>query len=304
MPPKKRRRGRPRPRRGRSSWLTRRKFLLFGLGGATLGGGLISSGAYSRIGAPRPTTIDTADDPDALLGLSGVPDPGAKPVFTNQTNSDMTVTLSTTADIQFDLDDDGTWSDPPVTFILAPGASQLMNLRGSVTTADVTIDATMTSGGVTTGTISMIRSFAIPAAGNILEVSGTFKSAGKSGKYEFDLQNVSDTDGTLVAIGVNGTTNPAAIEVSSGKILTVNNTQVMTTPIPVDSSDLTSNTRVDFDQNVSMPAQTSKTFEFDRFQKTGSPSNADMTEQDVRLTVYSSDGGSATTNICFGACDF
>lgn len=284
--------------------LTRRRLLGLGLAGALVGGGLVSTRAQSTINAFRANRINTAADPNALLGLSGIDTTSQMPTFTNQTGSPITVTLSSADDIQFDKDDLGNWEDPPVTFELQPGESQVYNVRGSVSFADVTIDAVITDGGSTIGSISADRTFAIPAAGNILEVAGTFKSAGKSGKYEFDLENVGSVDATLVAIGVRGTTNPNAIEVSSGKILTVDNNQVMSSIIPVDSTDLTTDTRVEFDTNATLSAGQIRTFEFDRFQQLGSPSNADMTEQDVKITIYSSDGGSATTNICFGTCDF
>lgn len=301
-------RSRERRRRDRGApplRLTRRRLLGLGLAGAVVGGGLVSTGAQSTIDAFRSNRINTAADPDALLGLSGIDTTAQMPTFTNQTGSPITVTLSSADDIQFDADDLGNWVDPPVVFDLQPGESQLYNVRGSVSFADVTIDVVIKDGlGATIGAISATRSFAIPAAGNILEVAGTFKSAGKSGKYEYDLQNVGTVDATLVAIGVRGTTNPNAIEVSSGKILTVDNDQVMTSIIPVDSTDLTTDTKVDFDTNVVLAAGQTRTFEFDRFQQLGSPSNADMTEQDVKITIYSSDGGSATTNICFGTCDF
>lgn len=214
----------------------------------------------------------------------------------------MHVELTSDDDIEFDLGDTGSWSTS-ASFTLEPGETQLLNVRGTDNPAAVDISATIGPLSDPVGTISMVRDFAISQAGGILEVGGTFKTAGKSGKYEFDLENVGNVDATLVAVGINATTNPAAIEVSSGKILTVDNTQVMSTLIPVDSSDPTTDTRVEFDQNVSLDVAETRTFEFDRFQQTGSPSNADMTEQDIRVTIYSGDGGSATTNICFGACD-
>ena len=281
--------------------LTRRRILLVSLGGFALGGGVISTGAYSSVHSYRGGDIDAAADPDALLGMTGLHDPGQKPVFTNKSTSTMTVELTSNDDIEFDLGNTGTWTATP-TFTLQPGESQLMNVRGSDNPASVNVSVTLGPLSDPVGTIAMVRDFAISQAGSILEVYGTFKTAGKSGKYEFDLENIGNTDATLVAVGVNATTNPNAVEVAKGKVLTVNGTQVMSSSIPIDSSDPTTDTRVEFDTNASLLAGESKTFEFDRFLDSGGK-NADMTEQDIRITVYSVDGGSATANICFGSCD-
>lgn len=297
-----RRRSRDRRARGRSpGLLTRRRLLLVGLGGFALGGGVISSGAYSAVRPYRSGEIGATDDPDALLGMSGVTDPGQKPVFTNKSTSTMHVTLTSGDDIEFDLGDTGTWTTS-ASFTLEPGESQLMNVRGSDNPATVDVSVTLGPLSDPVGTINAVREFAISQAGQLLEVAGTFKTAGKSGRYEFDLENIGDNDATLVAIGVNATTNPNAVEVGKGKILTVDNTEIMSTPIPVDSSDPTTATRVDFDTNASLLAGQTRTFLFDRFLD-ATEKNADMTDQDIRVTVYSSDGGSSTTNICFGSCD-
>ena len=266
---------------------------------------------FTEVSAGRGVTVDVGTDPNGLLGLTGLSDPNVTPVFSNQSASTMDITLDATEDsVEWDVGNDGNYVGDPVWFTLASGGSTRVAARGSDT---VTFDATaiLQSGGTRKGRITLTRSLAASQADLVREVSGTASSAGRSGKYEFDLQNTGDIDVTIVGVGIRETTNRNAVRVADGGILTADGTQVVSSPIPVDSSQPDQDTRVNLDQNVSLGSGSSRTFEFDKFRTRGGGNgngggnpNADMRGADVRVRLYFEDGSAGTVDLCIGGCDF
>lgn len=292
-------------RRRSSSTLSRRRIVLIGAGAAVALGTGISTSAFSSEEAPRSSSALASDDPNAVIGLTGLESTDTKPTFTNNSSTDMSITLDTAADIDFDVGDNGTWEAPPVSFSLNQGNSEVVNVKGSVSSADVSIVATILDGSEVVGEVDMVREFVIPQAGGVIDISGSVSSAGASGKFSFDVENTGSQDAIIVGIGINGTTNPDTNRVDNGSILTIGGTQYVSSQIPIDSSDLSQDTRTDFDQSYTLAIGESATFEFDKFQRAGpGPPNADMRGEDVKVTMYFSDGSSITFNLCQGGCDF
>lgn len=287
-----------------------------GVAGIGLGLNVLQPSAYTSAVTDRGATAPVADDPNAVLGLEGLRDTSVTPAFTNQSNAAMDVTLSAAeSGVEWDLDDDGTYVSDPVTFGLSSGTTRTVAVRGAdeVTT---NISVAVSSEGTTTGRIDLQRTIDVPQSNVVQEIQGSAKGAGGSGKYEFELENTGGIDVTLVAVGVNETTNPNATVVENGEVLTAAGTQVVSSPIPVDSSQPNQDTRVDFDQDVSLDAGQTKSFEFDRFQTDdsgngnngngngGGGQNATMDGEDVKATFYFSDGSSGVVDLCIGGCDF
>lgn len=288
-----------------------------GVAGLGLGLNVLEPEAYTSAAVGRGASAAVADDPNAVLGMEGLTDTSVTPTFTNRSSVTMDVALDAVeSGIEWDVGDDGTYVTDPVTFTLGSGSSRAVAVRGAdEVTANIT--AVRSANGTTTGRIELQRTIDVPQSNVVQEIQGTAKGPGGSGKYTFELENVGNIDVTLVGVGINETTNPDAIEVRKGKILTAAGTKVVSTPIPVDSTTPNDDTRVDFDSNVALEANQTKTFEFDRFQTAGNGSgngngngngnsggNADMSSEDVRATFYFSDGSSGVVELCVNGCSF
>jgi hypothetical protein len=289
--------------------------LATGIAGIGIGVNVLESTAYTSAVADRPSNAAVADDPNAVLGMEGLTDTSVTPTFTNHSAASMTVTLDAVeSGIEWDVGDDETWVGDPVSFDLSSGASREVAIRGG-DEATVDVTAVLSSGGVDTGRIELQRIIDIPQSSVVKEIQGTAKGAGNSGKFSFELENTGDIDATLVAVGINETTNPNAVSVGGGDILSAGGTSVVSTSIPVDSSNPNQDTRVDFDQNVQLNSGETIDCRFDYFQTAGggggsgngkgnSGGKARMKGEDVKATFYFSDGSSGIVELCINGCDF
>ena len=277
----------------------RRRFLV-GAGSLLVGSGAIyQSGAFSKVAADRGMNLQTAADPNALLGLEGVSDAGTTPTFTNNTDGPMDVTLdSTDTSVEFDLGDMGSFTNGRVSFSLSPGETRTVAINGGSTSVPVSVNGELLAGdGNVDGQISLTRSYAVPQAGQV-QLTPNVTSTGNSGKYEFELENTGSIDVSIVGIGVNETSEPNAIEVAGGGILVVEGTSVLSQTIPVDSTAPDQDTRVDFNNSVSLDTGVTKLFEFEKFRTAGSGnSGAKMKGESVTATFYFSDGSSKTVTM-------
>ena len=263
-----------------------------------IAGGAIVSGAntmgFGTTRANRTTSVGSADDPEALLGIEGSGDESVTPAFTNRSSYLMAVTLtSPNPGAEFDVGSTSGWESSPVSFEFDPGERVEVAMRGGETvTADV--DATLLENGATRATIELRRTFPVPQAGQVSVTPGV-SSGGGRGRYQFELENDGDIDVTVVGLGINETTNEAVYTVGHGDILTQDGTQLVDVPIPIDSTDPGSDTRRDFLTDVGLPVGSLRSFEFDRFQRDGQGSpHADMRGHDVRVTLYFEDASSIT----------
>jgi len=308
--------------RRRSGGVVTRRRLLLALGAGLSGAGLTSTGAYSSVKGSRETTIGVASDTNGYLGLAGYAEATTTPTLTNNSGKSMSITLSGPAGVEFDVGTDGNWTGPSVTVSLAAGASVGVAIRTggcSGTSVSVATTAELLEGGTAVGTIDLTRTWAIPQSGQI-QVTANVTSSGASGKYEFELENTGCVDVTIDGLGVNETTT-SATEVSGGAILTTSSgTQVVSDPIPIDSTSPDSAAVRGFAPDVTLPTGTTETFQFDRFQDPsgtgggGNPGNGngngsgnakvDMRGEDVRVTVTFTDGSAATLKLCDGPCNF
>jgi hypothetical protein len=299
------------PRRDGSQKTGRRRLLAglaTGIAGVGIGVNVLESTAYTSAVADRPSNAAVADDPNAVLGMEGLTDTSVTPTFTNHADASMTVTLDADrSEIDWDLGDDGTWKEKDVTFDLSSSESREVAIRGG---DDATVDvmAVLSSGGVDTGRIALQRTIDIPQSSAVKEIQGSASSAGNSGNYEFELENTGDIDVTLVGVGIKETTNPDAVVVEGDNPLSGGGQQLVSSPIPVDSSNPNQDTRVDFDQDFRLDAGVTELFEFKRFQRSddvkGGPPHADMRGEDVKATFYFSDGSSGVVELCINGCDF
>ena len=283
-----------------SDMVNRRRFLA-GLGSLAIGSGaLMQSGAFSTVRGDRGVSVQTAADPDALLGLEGVDDASTTPRFENNASVSMDVTLeSTDSSVEFDVGDTGSFTDT-ATFSFAAGNDREVAIDGDASSAPVSVTAELPSSNDPQATISLTRDYVLNTQADQIKLTSNVSATGNSGKYEFELENTGSVDVTLVGIGINetSTSKPAATEVSGGKILDVvdNEGSVLSTPIPVDSSSPNQNTRVGFTEDVSLGSGSPKTFEFDRFQDSGG-SKVGMKRETVKTTLYFSDGSSKTVTL-------
>lgn len=292
-----------------SGGLTRRAAMGLVAGGAVLT--IAESRSFSQVNAGRGVSISTASDPDALLGIEGRTDPSTTPQFSNNSNVNMTLDLDSPDDIEFDVGDNGNWTLPPVTVSLAAGGSEDVNIRyvGDCTDAgQATVEATAVlkdSAGTNEATIDLTRPFEIPESGQV-QFSGNVQSSGSSGKYEFEVLNEGCADVTLSGIGINETTTAADYVSGGGSLYNVNTDEALVTDrIPIDNNTPTDDTRRDLDPTLSLPQGGSVDLEFVRFQRdVQGKSNVDMRGQDVRVTLYFTDGSSSTVKLCNGSCDF
>lgn len=288
--------------------------------GLMAGGGLLAATqtlGFSNVTAGRGVSVDTATDPNALLGLENLSSGGKTPTFTNNAADEMDITLDSPDDATFTVVG-GNQSGSTVTFSLASGASQEVEVDGpDPTTVDIVVD--LLDGGTKVGEITLQRDVSVSQASAVREIQGSANSAGNSGKYEFQLENTGDIDVTVVGIGINQTTNQNAQFVSGGgSLFDSDGTELVSDRIPVDSSNPDSDTRRNLDPDLTLNAGNSATLEFNKFRTgksgggngngngngNGGSANADMRGEDVQITLYFEDGSEGTFDLCIGGCDF
>lgn len=279
--------------------MTRRTALGMIAGGAVL----TASGtvAFTDISGSRTTSVDVADDATAYFSIENALDPSQPPLFTNLTNANMEVTLSSSDNIQFDVNGNGNFA-APVTFSIASGNSEDVELSGSDDTAIVDIFVNLTKGGENVGSIELSREFDIPQAGAIQDIEPTVTNVGKSGKYEFELQNTSNTPVTLngvavlfntveecpgesPAVQVGGENQDTIFEDSNGQL--VNNV--------IDDSNINGFTR-----NVTLEAlggDNTGSFEFDRFRDGTGGGNTGVAVKNLDIVIRATDGSTTTIEL-------
>ncbi|MEF8831134.1 MAG: hypothetical protein V5A23_06305 [Halobacteriales archaeon] len=288
--------------------ITRRTALgLIGAGAVSFG---LDSGAFSNATANRGASVDVTEDPNALLGLEGYDDDSVTPTVTNNSGYAMSITLDSPDSVEFDVGTDGNYVAAPVTFTLAAGATEPVDIKytGSCTdagSATVNKSVDLTDGGATVGQITLSRTWQIPQSGQV-DVTGYVKDVGNSGKYEFELENTGCFDVTIVGLGINETTNPDAAKVggkNKDDVLTQGGTSIVSSPIPIDNA-TDDATIVAFDSQEGLDQNQSKTFSFDVF-RDASDKKVGMKGEDVKVTLEFSDGSTGIVNLCVnGGCSF
>jgi hypothetical protein len=119
-----------------------------GLGTAIAGTGLVSTGALTHVSADRGVSVATADGETALLGLVGqgpVKKNSREPMveLTNNTDGDLTITVSLANCNDGTLYDDGGGTGCSVSFTLGSGNSTTVDIEASATgTMGYTVTAT------------------------------------------------------------------------------------------------------------------------------------------------------------------
>ena len=266
--------------------MKRRAFL--GLGGSFIGvGAMYGTGAFSSVRAGRGVSVSEVSDTNALLGIENV-DAQADPVFTNHTSMEMAVTLADidTTTIVFD------GGASSYEFMLQPGESRTVSIEteGNGHRALVEVTAELRVEGGKAGQITLERDFSVPQA-KIIDFTGTAKSAGSSGKFEFEMENVGTKPVTFTGLGICATTTAAdSVRTNGNATFSGDGVDLLTAPIPIDSSSPTQDTRQSFDGFTLSPGRVSP-FKFDRFKNseaTGN-SNVDMRGQGVRIRMYFGD---------------
>lgn len=285
--------------------MRRRTYLWLGL--AALGlGSTVESGAYERIKASRGSNLGLANDPNALLSLQGVSDPGVAPSFTNRAASDIVLTLDAADpgnpdNIEFDVDNNGAWATVPVSFTIPEDATRVASINADSSTVDVEITGQITEDGEQVGRVSMTREFGV--ASQIQIEVGDARADGKSGRFRVGLTNTGTTNATIAAIGINHTTNQDVDNVGGksppDKIFVWHDTdtQLLSTPLEVDNANPNSADIEQLDHQVTLTPESDggseQTFIFDRF-RTTQGKNADMMEETITFTLAFTDGSQTT----------
>ena len=280
--------------------VNRRRFIA-GLGSLAVGSGaLMQSGAFSTVRGDRGVSVQTATDPNALLGLEGVDDPSEAPAFVNNSTSSMDVTLaSSDSSVEFDVGDTGSFADP-VTFGIDAGDDREVVIKGNGDSVPVSVTAELPGSSDPKATISLTRDYAVPVRADQadqvqLKENGNTGATGNSGKYEFELENNGSIDVTIVGIGINKTSNTNAAKVSGENTLVVGGSPVLSNSIPIENSTPDQNTRLDPDVSLST-AGPAKTFTFDKFQ-TENGGKVGMKNESVTVTLFFNDETQRTISI-------
>lgn len=284
--------------------MKRRVFM--GLGAGSIGvGALYSTGAFSTISAGRGIAVNAVEDYNgALLGIDNI-DSTDDPVFTNNTTLDMEVEM-TDIDPETTITFDGNSS--PYSFPLSPtttaNESETVSIETETNaqTALVDVTAELFDGETKKGEITMERDFSVPQS-EITDFTGTAKSPGGSGKFEFDLENTGDKSVQLTGIGINATTRSDATRVADkknrddGVSFTGGGQDLVSTMIPIDSSDPDTDTRRTFDTEFELSERSTNTFEFDRIRNSDGD-HLKMDGENMRVTVYFGDSSKKTIDLC------
>lgn len=306
--------------RGSGGSSSRRRFIA-GVGAVLTGAGVLSTGSYELVRANRDTTVRTADDPGAILGIEGLGDPSTDNVFTNNAARTMDITLDARPyedGVEWDVNDTVNDDDNDAgytSFTLEAGGTATVNVKGD---DEVTFDgtATLRDSGETVGTVEITRTIDVPVVNN-LELSGEVSSNGNSGKFNFTLKNTGSVDIELLEIGIISTTNGNADYVSGGGSLINANTgtEYVSQRIPFDSG-TSDSTLLTMDPTPVLDSQAddgdgdpqSIDFTFDKFRSSsqgGPPPNMQGEDVSIELKVRNVDDDTVTTarvDLCSGSC--
>lgn len=260
--------------------------------------GLRQTGAYSSTVGERGFEASTAEDPDALLGITGNDDTNTAPELTNNSNYTMDVTLES-GNVAFDVDGDGTFAEP-VSFELDPEEAREFEVSGGSDTVSIT--AILSAGSEVVGSIELVRSFAVSAVAAIKKVEGSIKGGFGNGKYRFALTNTADEQITLNGFGVEWT-NPDSdlVSANGGQPTLANssdNADLITQPISVGGGvyDVIAGNEVLLEPGIGVD------FEFRRFRDAGGgpgggPGGGGVFVEDVDLLVRADDGSTAVIEL-------
>ncbi len=230
--------------------------------------------AFEDTRSNRAASVHVATDAQAYLGLSGT-DAANPAAFENLlTDVDMDIELSSVDAVEFDVDETGGYLPPPVSFTVAAGDTRLVALSGTDSEASVDVHVQLTRNGASAGTIELMRTYQIPQSAAILDVEGSVKQAGQSGKYEFSLTNTQPVGGQtayLDGISVDATDVPAAAQVggeAADDVLwfTDAGESIVTGVIDVGGA-IAEFSRPGPTDVVELPPPQELTFEFDRFRE-------------------------------------
>ena len=276
--------------------------------GLVVTGGLIAASetlGFSQVTGSRGVDLQTAEDGDALLSMAHLTNADETPVFGNQSESDMTVTLESYDNVEFDVED-GPGGDS-VSFDLGPDEHREVDITADQDEVTIQITAELTTSGQR-GRIEAERTVNIPQAGQI-DVTANVQSTGGSGQFSFELLNGGTMDAMLQAIRVDSTTTDA-VEVSNGSIFSIETSenedeverQLISDPLPVDAMSEDDETLREFDDEDSVTLNREGDaieFNFDKFMRgdqgggspgAGGPPHADMQGQTVTITLGFVDG--------------
>lgn len=257
--------------------------------------------AFSDVSGSREAQVDITDDATAYLSIENALDPSQPPLFGNLTDANMEITLSSSDDIQFDVNGDGNFSEP-VTFSIASGNDEDVELTGSDDTAIVDIFVNLTKNGENVGSIELSREFDIPQAGAITDIEPTVTNVGKSGKYSFELENTSGINITLDGVAVLfDTAEECPGENEAVQVGGENQDDIFTdeTGQIVDSTIDDSNIN-DFTRGVTLEASggdDTEEFEFDRFRDGTGGGNTGVAVKNVDIVIRATDGSTTTIEL-------
>ena len=306
--------------RGSGGSSSRRRFLA-ALGTLFAGGGILSTGSYETVRANRATSVGTADDPGAILGMEGLGDSSTDNVFANNAAHTMDITLDARPyedGIEWDVNDTVNDDDNDAghtSFSLDPGGTAEVNVKGD---DEVTFDGTaaLRDGGREVGRVEVTRTIDVPVVNN-LELSGDVSSNGNSGKFNFTLENSGSVDVELLEVGIVSTTNGDADYVTGGGSLLDANTgtEYVSQRIPFDSG-TSDSTLLAMDPRPVLDSQAddgdgdpqSIDFTFDKFRsgsQGGPPPNMQGEDVSIELKVRNVEDDTITTaqvDLCSGSC--
>lgn len=288
--------------------MKRRAFL--GLGASSIGvGTLYGTGAFSSVSAGRGISVNAANDASALLGIEGTA-ADTTPSFTNNTAKfTMDVTLDSNDNIEFDVNGDGTFETPPVSFDITAEDTRDVELGGTDEEALVDITADLTNGNnENIGSIVLNRVFEIPQTAAIRDVEGTVSNAGNSGKYDFNLENTqpaggqtAELDGIRVdavldentdatRVGGQEENDPVFVLVDEGSIVNVQE-------IVIGDDTIADFVRDGSEDEVTLAPGEQESFSFERFRQDPETVNGNGNTQtgveDIDITLRAADGSTA-----------
>jgi hypothetical protein len=267
------------------------------LAGVVSGSTVVGAGAFNTGGIGRTSSITTASDPNAIIGIDGNDDPATATTFTNTTNSSMSVTLDSAESVEFDVNNNGTFALVPVTFSAAGGSVDVAIRDGGGAGSAADIDITASNGNFTG---NLTRNFTIPSSSVVKQIQGSVQASGNSGFYSFELENTGSTSVELTEVGVAKTTNPNVTKVGGKNnddiLRDGGGTSIMNNVITIGGGrePLTTNQTLGVNNTISL--------EFARF-RDAQDKNGKMNNEDVRIDVGFSDGSSSTIDLCQNGCN-
>lgn len=289
---------------------------------AGVGGLLWDASAFTSGTVPRNSTVQVADDENAIVGLSIADSVERKTRtlladLTNNGTESYALTVALTDPTQGTLHGPNGSGDS-VTLTLDPGATGSVDVetdeqKGATIPFTISRDAPEFSFSIDRET-TVKGGFEEPVT---LELSGTVTSPGKSGKYEFELENTGDVDVELLEIGILETTDPNARSLNNkgNNQPTLNgDRKYVTEEIPIKGR-MDPYERKPMDPKPVLDHQSdddedpkSIGFVFDRFKDENSD-NVDMRNDDVKIELKVKNVRDGTTSIgtvdlCSGSCDF